>query len=37
MKKILEFILQPWVRWKRHRDYKRKIKMLRKRDPYIYK
>lgn len=37
MKKILEFILQPYTKWKEAREYKKRIEELRKRDPFIYK
>lgn len=37
MKKILNFLLAPWTAWKSRQAYKRRLKELRKRDPFIYK
>jgi hypothetical protein len=37
LKKIINFILYPWTKFKEHREYKKRIKELRKRDPFIYK
>lgn len=37
MKKLLEFILYPYTKWKKDRAYKKRIEELRKRDPFIYK
>lgn len=37
MKKLLEFILRPYTKWREDRAYKQRIEELRKRDPFIYK
>jgi hypothetical protein len=37
IKKIIDFICYPWTKFKEHREYKKRIKELRKRDPFIYK
>lgn len=37
MKKLLAFILTPWTKFKEHREFKKKLAELRKRDPFIYK
>ena len=37
MKRIINFILTPWYKWKEHKAYKKRIAELRKRDPFIYK
>jgi hypothetical protein len=37
MKRIIDFILWPWYKWQAHRTFKRRLKELRKRDPFIYK
>lgn len=37
MKKIIDFILLPWTKFKEHRAFKKRIKELRERDPFIYK
>ena len=36
-KKIIDFILYPWSKYQEHRQFKRRLKELRKRDPFIYK
>ena len=36
-KKIIEFLLWPWRRFQEHRQFKKRIAELRKRDPFIYK
>ena len=36
-KRIKDFILYPWNKYQEHRRFKRRIKELRKRDPFIYK
>jgi hypothetical protein len=36
-KKIIDFLLYPWNRYQEHRRFKRRLKELRKRDPFIYK
>jgi hypothetical protein len=35
--KFIQWLLTPYTRWKEHRQYKRRLEELRKRDPYIYK
>jgi hypothetical protein len=37
IKNIIEFILMPYTRWQQHREFKRRLEELRKRDPFIYK
>jgi hypothetical protein len=37
IKKIINFILYPWTKFKEEREYKKRIKEMRKRDPFIYK
>lgn len=37
MKKIIDFILKPWRMWQEHRQFKKRMEELRKRDPFIYK
>jgi len=37
MKKIIDFILWPYVKWKERRAFKKRLSALRKRDPFIYK
>jgi hypothetical protein len=37
MKKIIDFLLTPWRKWKENREWKKRIKELQKRDPFIYK
>jgi hypothetical protein len=37
MKKLIDFILRPYRMWQEHRRYKRMIKEMRERDPFIYK
>lgn len=37
MKKILNILLWPWHRWQEHKEYKARLKELRKRDPFIYR
>lgn len=36
-KSIIDFILYPWNKYQEHRRFKRRLKELRKRDPFIYK
>lgn len=35
--KFIHWLLTPWRKWKEHREFKKKIEELRKRDPFIYK
>jgi len=37
MSKFINFILGPYLRWKEHRKMLKRLKELRKRDPFIYK
>ena len=37
MKKLIDFILSPWTKWKAKQAYKKRLADLRKRDPFIYK
>jgi hypothetical protein len=37
MKKIIEFLLQPYRRWQDKKNFKKRLEELRKRDPFIYK
>lgn len=37
MKKILDFILYPYIKWKEHQAFKKRLEEIRKRDPFIYK
>ena len=36
-KRIIVFVLYPWNKYQEHRRFKRRLKELRKRDPFIYK
>ena len=35
--KILDWLLTPWRRFQERRRFKKRLKELRKRDPFIYK
>jgi hypothetical protein len=37
MKKILEILLYPYHKFLEHRKWKKRLKELRDRDPFIYK
>jgi hypothetical protein len=37
MKNIIEFLLWPYRRLQDHRQFKKRLEELRKRDPFIYK
>jgi len=37
LKKILGFLLYPFVKYKEHRAWKKRLEELKKRDPFIYK
>lgn len=37
MKTILYYLLWPYYKWKEHKEFKKKLAELRKRDPFIYK
>jgi hypothetical protein len=35
--KIFNWVLTPWRKWKEHREFKKRLKELQQRDPFIYK
>ena len=37
IKKMLDFILTPWRRYKQKKAWKKRLEELRRRDPFIYK
>jgi len=37
LKKILDFILYPYRKYKENKEWKKRLAELRKRDPFIYK
>lgn len=37
MKKLLEILMSPWKKWKAKQNFKKRLKELRERDPFIYK
>jgi hypothetical protein len=37
IKKIINFILYPYTKFQENRRWKKRLKELRKRDPFIYK
>jgi len=37
LKKIWAFITWPYIEYKEHRAFKKRMEELRKRDPFIYK
>ena len=37
LKKLKEIILFPYIKWKEHRAFKKRLEELRKKDPFIYK
>jgi hypothetical protein len=37
MQKIINFFTYPFRRYQEHRQFKKRIEELRKRDPFIYK
>jgi hypothetical protein len=37
VQRIIDFVTWPWRRWKEHREFKKRLEELRKRDPFIYK
>ncbi len=37
IKKIIKFLLTPWIKFQEHRQIKKRLAELRKRDPFIYK
>ncbi len=37
LKKIWSFIIWPYTRYKEEQEFKKRLKELRKKDPFIYK
>jgi hypothetical protein len=37
VQKLINFITWPWRKWKEEREFKKRLKELRKKDPFIYK
>ena len=37
MRTIINFLLKPWRKWKQHQEYKKRLKEIQERDPFIYK
>jgi|TARA_B100001094_G_scaffold333278_1_gene410215 hypothetical protein len=37
LKKIWDFIISPYTKYKEHKAFKKRMEELRKRDPFIYK
>ena len=37
MTKIIDFLLWPFKKLKEHREFKKRIAEIKKRDPFIYK
>ena len=37
LKKIWSWICWPYTKWKEHREFKKRMEELRKKDPFIYK
>ena len=37
MKKLINFLLTPWRKWQQHLEYKKRLKEIQERDPFIYK
>tara|TARA_B100000035_G_scaffold164026_1_gene139768 strand:- start:1218 stop:1334 length:117 start_codon:yes stop_codon:yes gene_type:complete len=37
VQKLIRFITWPWRKWKEEREFKKRLKELRKKDPFIYK
>jgi hypothetical protein len=35
--RFISWLLTPYRLWKEHRQFKRRLKELRERDPFIYK
>ena len=35
--KFINWLLTPYRRWKERKEFKKRLKELRKRDPFIYK
>ncbi len=37
LRKIGDFLKTPYIKYKREKEYKKRLAELRKRDPFIYK
>jgi hypothetical protein len=37
MKKIIEFLMRPWTKYKQRKALAKRLEQLRKADPFIYK
>jgi len=37
MKRIIEWLLTPYRKWKESREFKKRVEEMRKKDPFIYK
>ena len=37
LKKLIDFLSYPYRKYQEHRNFKKRIEELRKRDPFIYK
>lgn len=37
MKKLIDLLTTPYRMWREHLSWKKRLKELRKRDPFIYK
>ena len=36
-RKILDMLKMPYIKYKREKEYRKRLKELQKRDPFIYK
>ena len=37
LKKLFDILKYPYIKWKEHREIKKRIEEIRKKDPFIYK
>jgi|TARA_R110002167_G_scaffold178239_1_gene377955 hypothetical protein len=37
IRKIIDLLSMPWIKLKRELEYRKRLKELKKRDPFIYK
>ena len=37
LRKIADFLKTPYIKYKREKEYRKRLKELQKRDPFIYK
>jgi len=37
LKKIWSWICWPYTKWKEHKEFKKRLKEMREKDPFIYK